>query len=393
MDKCKSCGAELLSLAHFCGTCGAALQPNEGNELFNIQTVLSNPSRENTPPSVPATPPLPQQNREVPQYGQGEPRPNINSSTEQPNNLPSGPHPQPPTFHGDDQQPYSNYQQPLSPPYGNYQTPLSPLPPYGNYQRPQHPVIHTTQTVANADTTGTPPIILGPQRKPPFLNKGLIIAIIAVVILASTGGLGLIFLKPQPPTPTISMTSDYRDSGKIAGSGSSTTDGTIFRVTGQNFATNSSITFLLNDTTINKDTQTVSDGNGNFSESLKVTSDWHIGQHTLTARDASNNKTDTGVPLIICEQGDCGTPGPNGAPTNTATFTITVHVSKDNIDSPETLTINSQGKPAVCSSRDDGSQQLFSPTSPNSNITKVKNYSTYACSGTYKAARSPTQKH
>jgi hypothetical protein len=180
------------------------------------------------------------------------------------------------------------------------------------------------------------------------------------------------------------VTSKYYDKGTLAGASDTT-----LQVSGKQFAANSAITFLLDNTVIRQDMQAVSNTSGNFTTNLTITPAWSVGQHKLTAHDASNNTTNSVIPLSIVQQGYNGTPGPNGAPTNTATFKIitVTHLqsgSTVNTYEPElyiTGQSDSQGG-TVCSSGDDGSQQKNSFTL--SDGTLVNEVSTYTCSGTYK---------
>lgn len=411
MNKCISCGSELPPETRFCGTCGA-MQPDTTNvdKAENIETISSTPHAENIPANIP--PPPPQPNPEG-QFAQGENKPHNSNSMGQPGNPPSSPQPQ--TSYDDYQQPqqlqqpYSNYQ-PVPPPPYNYQpTPppqqpynYQPTQPYGDYQLPSQPGsyqpppqpgsfqpvlppqpsgIHTSDTFANANLgmAGTIPPKTEPQQKAPAWLKWVIIGVVAVIILAGSGLLLIHFLTP---TPVITVTSDYHDNGTLAGA-----DGTTLHVTGKQFAANSTITFLLDSTTVN--TQAVSDASGNVSTNLKVTSDWPVGQHKLTAHDASNNTTNTGIAMSIVQPGHAGTPGPNGAPTNAATFKImtvthlqsgsTVHTYAPELD--VTGQSDSQGG-SVCSPGDDGSQQKNQSNGPNG--TTLYEVSTYTCSGTYK---------
>jgi hypothetical protein len=382
---------------------------------------------------------------EVSPPAQEENKPQTNSSTGQFSNPPSGPHPQtfyddrqqsqqsqqlqqphssyqpqpygdyqsPPPPYGNYQQPpqlYGNYQQPPSP-YGNYQTPpqpsgnyqQSPLaqPPYinfpptqhfGEYQTPPQPSgisqqlpqpqpsgIHTTDTAANINTGvtgGMKPTTPETRPKVPAWGKWAIIGVVAVVILAGSGILVYFLTKP---TPTIKVVSKYSDKGIPAGA-----TGTTLQVTGEQFAANSAITFLLDSTPVN--TQTVSDPSGNVSTDLKVTSDWSVGSHKLTAHDASNSTTKTGTAIAIVEQGEDSTPGPNGAPSNDATFNINVDTQEQWDDNSRftdnfVLKVTGQHNPQVCDERDNDTPQSGSVTF---NGTTYPDQSTYTCSGTYK---------
>jgi hypothetical protein len=160
-------------------------------------------------------------------------------------------------------------------------------------------------------------------------------------------------------------------------------------VSGQNFTANSPITFLLDNTVLNTTQQAQSDANGNVTTDLAITSAWNFGLHTLTARDASNNTTQSGKQINIVQPGQSHTPGPYGAPPDDASFTIrfTTQGTRYTNDPafPYTYTLTITGHPdpdggTICASRANGapvSQQGYNTVSYT--IT-----STYTCSGTYK---------
>jgi hypothetical protein len=418
VNKCVSCGSELAPQTRFCGACGA-IQPDrtKTDEANNIGTLRAAPHGENAPANIPPPPP------QFSQFGQEENQPNAGGSMGQPGNPPSGPHPQPQTFYGDYQQaqphqaPYGNYQSasqapppyggyqstaeaqppynyqpnpPSQPPYGNYQS----TQPYGDYQQPPSPYnyqptpqpasagMHASETVApvSTGTAGTRP------ATPQATTKWAVIGVIVVVILAGSGVGYFLFLKPAlAPTPTISVTSDFHDaSGTPAGSGSSATDGTMFHVKGQKFANNSTITFLLDSTTL--DTHPESDASGSFSTDLPVTSAWSVGKHKLTAHDAGNNTTNTGAQISIVQQGEAHTPGPKGARPDDATFTVDVSAQgrwDDNtrFDTTFVLKVTGQHQPQVCTDYADDTPQSGTITFEGQTF---QDQSTYTCTGTYK---------
>jgi hypothetical protein len=161
-------------------------------------------------------------------------------------------------------------------------------------------------------------------------------------------------------------------------------DGTKLHVSAQNFAANSPITFLLDNTPLNETQQTQSDSNGNVTTDLTVTPAWGVGQHTLTAHDA-NNTTTSATEIEIVQPGQSHTPGPHGAPADDANFTIQLEIQVRNsygysFSYPYTLIVTGHPDPAggtVCSSRDSG-------TSDTQQDTQGHITGTYSCSGTYK---------
>jgi hypothetical protein len=236
-------------------------------------------------------------------------------------------------------------------------------------------------------TGGMKPVTPETRPKVPAWSKWAIIGVVAVVILAGSGILVYFLTKP---TPTISVTSDYHYNGTPAGA-----NGTKLAVKGQKFAANSPITFQLDTTLIRESMQEQSDASGNVSADLTVTSAWSVGSHTLTAHDASNNTTNTGVTINIVQQGYNGTPGPNGAPTNTATFKIitTFHDATSNLNILKHISeldikglSDSQGG-SLCSPSDNGQKDNF-PSSTGPNGTTLTETMTYICtSSTYKDGR------
>jgi hypothetical protein len=441
MSKCISCQADLPPQSRFCGACGTT-QPSETSvgEPENIETIRSNPPAENPPANIPPPPPQVQSNTgeiekgKIAPSGQEENKPPANSSPEQPHNPPSGPQPQPQPLYGDQpqqlQQPYSNYQpqpQPFysgypygpqsQPIYGNYQQPYGNYQqPYGNHQQPPLPSgIQAANTIASGDTgiagatpitppglqviptttpglqptpitapglQPTPTTTPGPQAKPPAWRIWAIIAVVVVFVLAGTGILAFILI--PKPTPIITVTSDYHDNnGKPVGA-----ENTALRIQGKQFAANSAITLLFDGAQFKQDMQPQSDNSGNFKFNLTIPSSWPTGSHILTARDASNNITSTGRDISIVQQGYNSTPGPNGAPTNTANFSVDVDLSMqgsnpfaDTYKLDITGQSDSQGG-KVCSSGDDGSPQKSSFSLSNGTV--VNEASTYTCSGNYK---------
>lgn len=223
-------------------------------------------------------------------------------------------------------------------------------------------------------------------------GNGLKIALIILAVLIVLGGGGGVaaYLLTRPK-PTITITSNYKVGATYAGAAT-----TSFHVTGQKFSSNSSITFLL-DGNPAPDTQTVqSDGNGAVTADLKVSSKWPTGQHTLTARDASNYTTQSGAQIDVVNQGEAGTPGPNGSPTDSASFTISLTVQPQDAvtgDSfrsfDDTLAVTGQADPAggkVCNPQfDDGAPHNFPGQDSNGN--KYTETYIFSCTGTYKGGK------
>ena len=221
-----------------------------------------------------------------------------------------------------------------------------------------------------------------PTPKPTNWPRILIIALVIVVLVGASVGTIAYLTRPQP---VISVTSKYTSGSTPAGS-----TGTAFHVSGQKFSANSAITFLLDGTPIPGNATVQSDANGNVSADLTVTNAWTIGNHTLTAKDAGNDTTQSGFPVAIVPQGEAGTPGPNGAPPDDMSFHVAITVQSSASSTPfqETLVVTGQPDPAggtVCESVDNGQPVTFNGDF-GGGLTYTRT-SVYTCSGTYKGGK------
>lgn len=227
-----------------------------------------------------------------------------------------------------------------------------------------------------------------PSPKPGGRSRILLIVLAIIIVLGAGGGFLIHFL--TLPQPQISVISKYHVGQTPAGSTSTT-----FHVSGQNFTADSAITFLLDGTTTPGSVTAQSDAKGNVQADLTVNSNWIVGNHTLTARDANNNTTKSGIPVTIVPQGEANTPGPNGAPPDDMKFTLNISVqAKDTTTGKaftpfsQTLIVTGQPDPAggtVCQSRDNGQPQSLPGTfTGGGNFTEVL---VFQCSGTYKAGK------
>jgi hypothetical protein len=120
-----------------------------------------------------------------------------------------------------------------------------------------------------------------------------------------------------------------------------------------------------------------------------------VGNHTLTAKDASGYATKVGMTVAIVPQGQAHTPGPDGAPPDDMSFTLTASVQAQDAGTgkqlgsrTETLIVTGKPDPSggtVCQSFDDGQ--------PHIDIGNAGNGITYretivlSCSGTYKGGK------
>jgi hypothetical protein len=228
-----------------------------------------------------------------------------------------------------------------------------------------------------------PPAPPLPPVKPSRRRKIVLRVLIGVVcgILIASGGLYL-FTRPQP---VILVTSDYNVGSVAAGSSTSS-----FHIIGQQFSGNADINFLLDGQSVPISQLVRSDKDGNFQIDLAIPAQWPVGRHTLTARDDQGYLTKAGVPVEIAKPGLEGTPGPNGAPADNASFSLDLTVS-ETTNGGDTYTFDKKllilGKPdpaggSVCSP-EDMTPQVYTGTLQGSSETYTETI-TFTCQGTYK---------
>jgi len=190
------------------------------------------------------------------------------------------------------------------------------------------------------------------------------------------------------PQPLIHVSSTYTVGKTPAGS-----IGTTLHFKGEHFSTNSSITFLLDNISAPAAPLVTSDQNGNVSADLPITSDWSVGQHTLTARDASNYTSKAGVLIEVVSPGQDSTPGPFGAPADNASFKVNVSEQGqyDQGGGPftftETLIVTGHPDPAggsVCGIGDTGQLQRQSSSTLNNGMPFSETRAFTCTGGTYK---------
>ncbi len=229
-----------------------------------------------------------------------------------------------------------------------------------------------------------PPI---PSPKPGGGSRILLIVLAIIIVLGAGGGF-LIYHFLTLPQPVISIISKYHVGQTPAGSTS-----TAFHVSGQNFSANSAITFLLDGANAPGSAVAQSDAKGNVQADLTVTNAWLVGGHTLTARDANDYTTKSGVSIMIVPQGEANTPGPSGSPPDDMKFTINISIqAKDAATgkaiSPfsQTLIVSGQPDPAggtVCRQGLNSGQSLTYDGTLNNGL-KYHEIYVETCSGTYK---------
>jgi zinc-ribbon domain len=443
MQKCSYCGAELPENSRFCGKCGSVQdttatdaatsrsntpQPYwtpEGGTLPASQPPYPYPVQQDTFPTPgsqpswspntgsPATPPPPPPSTEnederggVPPwsplygaglgadalmsggqpYGYGAP---VVQGTPQIGGVPSvagspTPYTNPPAGHlaqGPAYQSPSTYypqagQQPTYYPPQHQGTPDQhpQTAPHGHHaQHAQH--LHHTAAGATkvAGTSGLKTVII----------------IVATVVVVAGGGIATAAYFLTRPQPLISITSNYNAGSTPAGA-----NGTVLDINGQKFSGNSAITFLLDGNPAPGNPSAHSDSNGNFSAKVQITGAWSIGMHTLTARDASNYSTKNSVSVTIVPPGVAHTPGPNGAPPDDATFTISLsatgsYTGNQPFTRNETLHITGRPDPAggtVCQDGDNGQQFTTQSTTLDTHLAFSETYS-LTCQGSYKSGK------
>jgi hypothetical protein len=285
---------------------------------------------------------------------------------------------------------YANPGAPVQPAYGGAPAgyPSSPAQPaYPGYQQPGYPCAAPAYpgTPAQPGSAYAP---ASPQQKSGSRRKLLLIVLGIIVVLGLASGGGAFYFLTRPD-PTITLLSKYTADGTKTPAGA---NGTTFQISGSRFSNNSTITFLLDGKPIAGAPAIQSDAHGNVQANLPVTAAWTVGKHTLTARDASNYVTKAGVPIVIVNQGEAGTPGPNGAPTDSASFQLQVTVQLQDAttgaqESPvqDTLAITGpDGK--VCDPKNDTGQPITDSGTTDSGVGYQATY-VLTCNGTYKGGK------
>lgn len=266
----------------------------------------------------------------------------------------------------------------------------TPAPAYQAYNPPVTPAYPAAPVISLYDPSPeAPPQTWGatmspaytpapPQKKGGGLKLLLIVLAVVLVLGGAGGGVAAYFL--SRPQPTISLTSAYIASSTPAGA-----PGTTFKVAGHKFSSSSAITFLLDNSSVPGGQAVTSTSNGDVSATLTVTAAWSVGNHTLTAKDASGYLTQKGVVLTIVTPGQAKTPGPNGAPSDDASGTILASIQSSDGNDAVKLTVT--GKPdggSVCRDVDD--DQPHQATGTSSGIAYTETTSA-TCSGSYKGGK------
>ena len=328
-------------------------QSNPSLPPYQPPTQQASPTPSPYGQSNPSWSPAPQTPAAPPPYGQGNP------------SLP----------------PYG--QPPQTPVYGQSSPSLSP------YDQPQGGISYPADPYAPAPTPGQPyqadqpwGSTMPPGYQPPAQPqkksnlKAILITLVIILVLAGGGGGTALYFATRPQ-PVISVTSQYNVGSTPAGATSTT-----FTVSGHDFSGTSTITFLLDNAPVPGGQNAQSDSNGNVSTTFTVTDAWAVGNHTITAKDAGGYITKVGKSITIVTPGQSNTPGPNGAPTDTANMTINGSVDAGSSSGTLTMTV-SNGK--VCrNDLDDGQSHNHTGTANGVGYTET---TVHTCSGSYKGGK------
>lgn len=322
------------------------------------------PSPYNQPPTQqasPTPPPYGQSNPSWPEMSQTPPAPPPPYGQSSPSLPPYGQPPQTPVY-GQSNPSLSPYDQAA----GGASYPADPYAP-----APGQPYQSDQPWGATMPPGYQPPT---PPKKKSNL-KAIVITLVIILLLVGGGGGTALYIATRPQ-PVISVTSKYNVGSTPAGATSTT-----FTVSGHDFSGNSTITFLLDNAPVPGGQTAQSDSNGNVSTTFTVTDAWTVGNHTITARDAGGYTTKVGKTVTIVTPGQSNTPGPNGAPTDSATMTIDGTVNAGNSSGTITLTVNG-GK--VCRDQDDGQSHSRTGTANGVGYTET---TVHTCSGTYQGGK------
>jgi serine/threonine protein kinase len=279
-----------------------------------------------------------------------------------------------------------------SPPQG-YPLAVAPAAPWAAAAppSPEPAATGTFSTIAPAPAIASePPRPPARKKRRPVLLTLVSLLLVVVLAGATLAGLGLV-LRQGPLAflgivPQITANSDYH-----VGSTPTGASGTVFHITGQKFSSNSAINFLLDGQPLPGAPSAQSDKDGNLSTTLPVDSNWAVGNHTLTARDASGYATRGGVSLLIVHQCQAGIPCANGAPPDTASFKLTVTIQRvDAVTGDQlgerTIVLIVTGRPypnsgTACQARDTGQKEVDTLT--GSDGVSYQNTTIWTCQGIY----------
>ena len=190
------------------------------------------------------------------------------------------------------------------------------------------------------------------------------------------------------PQPVIAVTSSYAQGSTPAGA-----QGTVFDVSGKRFAPGASVTILLDDKPLALDQPLASDAKGEITTTLTVTADWTLGGHTIIAQDSQGYVTKSPASVVIVPQGVADTPGPNGAPADDASFSLSMNIQAKGVSNGQSASfsiyVDVTGRPdpaggTVCNLKYDNGQP-FTNTGQFTDGEKYTETMTTTCTGTYKS--------
>jgi len=215
--------------------------------------------------------------------------------------------------------------------------------------------------------------------------KLLLIGLVVVFVLVAAGG-GTLIYQLTRPQPIVVLNSQYLQGNVPVGA-----TGTSLHVLGYKFSGNAPITFLLDNRPVSGVPGVQSDSSGNFQVDLPITAAWSVGMHKLTAKDSGGYLSTNVSNVRIVNQGEAGTPGPQGAPPDNSSFTLNLKQTAANSMTPPatvlTVKWNSGNNSAtVCDDYSDTNQ----PSTGNGvlqNGVAYKVTDTYTCQGSYKAGK------
>ncbi len=230
-------------------------------------------------------------------------------------------------------------------------------------------------------------LVDAPARRKSGYRFTVISLLIIILLLAAAGLLVyLLSLSRFAATPIITISSQYHVGATLAAA-----NGTTLQASGKGFSANAAVTFLLDGNPIPGAQSLQSDKNGSVQTSWTITSEWSLGNHIISAKDATGHAT-TGVTIAIVAPGEAMTPGPNGAPFDSQSFTFTATVKPVDAVSgmalpsfTDALAVTGRPDPAggtVCDPKNDTGQPVI-----ESGATSGTGYTlTYiaTCSGAYK---------
>ncbi len=380
MNTCIYCGATLPPGARFCGICG---RHQESQTASQEPTVLANLEELNKAPQAGGTPAAAAEYPLTPvsgPYSAGGPA----SLTPPPAGEYYGGTGWQRTTEGaaDPSHPSTSYGPPAwrqAPTQGRGPT-LPGAPTFG-------PSLWPGQAQAQAQGT----LSQGPPRRSWLATAGgRVVLSLLIVALLIAGGLGAyaLYLLTRPQ-PVISLSSPYHVGTLPAGA-----QGTTLHVIGAQFAASSSVRFLLDSHPLAGIT-TQSDSQGKIASDLPITAAWNLGRHTISAVDAANDMSRNAQPVIIVQPGEAGTPGPNGAPPDSASFHILATLQGKYLASGQsftqqvTLVVSGHPDPAggsVCGANDSGRPRTLSGTTFDTN-TRYRETQTITCQGSYRTGK------